>query len=59
MLTSCESPKGRGHMQRNNEAETLIGRKAVFLMGALSLSLREQAVISPICLVRRAGFVHR
>ena len=46
-------------MKCNSKPETLIGRNTVFLVGSLSSSLREQALTSPMCLVRKAGFVHQ
>lgn len=58
LLISCESSKGGRLMKCDSKAETLIGRNVVFLIGSLSLSLREQALTPPMCLVRKAGFVH-
>ena len=46
-------------MKCNSKPGTLIGRNTVLLTGSLSSSLREQALTSPMCLVRKAGFVNR
>lgn len=57
LLISCESSEVGRLTKCDSKAETLIGRDAVFLVGSSS-SLREQALTSPIFLVRKAGFVH-